>query len=277
MRKLLIYLTTCLASYFTADSYGQLKGVEIYTGVNYSFIGDQVSESSRSTPVSGFGFQTVNLDVEETYDNFLGYSVGSKAQFSISNKFSLKTGLGLDYIKFERNATVSEPGTTLGSFGFNGNGEIFFINDFGEDLSEITNNLVIGDPEKGPAHLVYLAVPLELSYLFSKRVYGIIGISFAARVYSQTKGDVISFDSESFMNTIEERTFTDGRGFNGSQWLATLGLGYELINRINVELAYNRGFTEIFEVSSQIAGDAKYNLLRLGASYQLLNTINKKQ
>lgn len=277
MRKNFICIVVCSVLSLTVPCHGQLSGIELNAGTSYSFIGNEVTEGTNFQPSSGFSFQTTNLEVEEAYKNFFGFSLGGKTQFSLSKKLSLRAGLGFDYIKFERTVNISGISTTTGSFGLIRDGEIIVIDSDGQDTQITPDNLVVGDLEKGPAHLVYLSVPIELSYLFSNKIYGIVGISMARRIYSRTKGDVVSIDTETLTTVIEERTFTDGRGFNTSQWLANVGLGYVLNDKFNVEFAYSRGLTSIYEESSQIAGEAKYNLLRLGLSYQLLNTRPKKE
>lgn len=274
-------------SILTLTGKAQFTGIDLSAGVNYSHIGDQIDEDAfGGSALPPYVNVPITYDVEERFKGFVGSSISGKAKFSIGKKTQLRTGLGLDYIKFKRDTRILSSTETLASFtgslGQNNDvittdGGIIIINTNGDPENESNpDDIILVDPEKGPAHIVYLTIPIEMSYQLSSRFYSKIGISLASRIYSRTKGDVVRFDRFSGETAVEEHTYTNGKGFNENQFFASIGFGYQIAKKTSIELNYNRGLSPIFENDAQAAGKAKYNLIGLGISYQLWKVSNKK-
>lgn len=263
---------------------GQFESIELRLGANYTFIGDQKNQgSSGLSPNTGFSFITSDVASEETFKNFFGYTIGANASFDLGKRLKIKTGLHFDYIKFQRDTKLLSSDPTINSFSgaLQGllvtNGASFEEIDNFEELiiNQNQSGEALGDPEKGPAHIVYLAIPVTLNYLINNKFYGIFSISVATRIFSRTKGDIFRFDQTTLNFTVEEQTFTKGEGFNDLQFFLSAGIGYRLNPSLALELSYQRGLSPIFEEVAQIAGEAKFNQINLGINYQLFKGTSK--
>jgi opacity protein-like surface antigen len=290
VNRIFIFLVISLAC---VEVNAQYKGVEVKISGSYPLINDieqpqTIGVISAST-TSGYTQTTANIgSIQENYTNSLGFSAESKVHFSLSKRLAISIGVGVQHAKFKREEYVegSESTTVLvlsSNLNFNidstQNGIIsgysfqrdvdgnLIIDSEGFPVRSDISDLIIGAPTEPPVTIYYLEIPLGISFNLTKKIESNLGVSLAQRIYSKTKGEVITYDLTSGVKLVEE-TYTDGRGFNSTQLFLSAGIAYNIWKNIFTSISYKRSMTPIYNTENQIAGKARYNFFGLGLSYR---------
>lgn len=249
-----------------APSYGQLTGLSIEAGINYPIIGTQEETSDFSLPpTTGFSNFSIGTDTKEEYNTSVGINFDVLTKVNLSEKFDLNLGLGINYIRFDRDVSINANAQTLNSVGVLG--DLFGLGDLFDSLSFDNNIEPLGATANFPLKIVYLNIPIHVAYQVHDKFYVSGGITIMQRLYSKTR-------TQSFINDIGggqviETDDTSGDGLEDTQFALGVVLGYQFYKDFSVTLSYDRALTPIYSSEQQLAGEAKFNLVNLGIAYHV--------
>lgn len=253
----------------------QFKSIEFEISATYSLIRDLEIEPIQTNPnlVSTTGYVSMYSNsgiFKENYSGGLGFCAESKALFSISKRFDIIVGIGFQYSEFKREKLIlpSNSNQISTSVEYLNPDDSTIIGSYGTLVQFSPDNLVDFPKNNPSANLLYLEIPFSFSYHVTQKLIVESGVNMSQRIYSQTKGNVYSYDITNGIQIIEQ-TYTDGRGFNSTQIFLTAGLGYNVWKNIYCNISYKRSLIPIFNSEEQFAGKSYYNLLGLGLSYRL--------
>jgi hypothetical protein len=262
---LLMKICILLLLFCSITSHAQLKQISFHLSPNFPLIGN-----SKTTEQLVWGHPSASI--VESYKGRIGFTSSSTIDYQLSHQFFISSGLQIQYIRYKRDIEISfnqsslVPGTLpIGNFVvqgsplnvIQGSTPLTPADYFGgsSSLSSFSspNNL-------GETTALYCQVPiLAGAHLLKGKLFIKAGpsVAFLARG---------TFERKRFYSSggVETEIDKSGDGFTNTLLNGLFSVSWSVWKNINTDLMYLHSFSAINE-----NGNAKYNVLSLGISYNL--------
>ena len=270
-------------------AFGQLKNFSFSLSANYPLIGDVIENNNEIValvPATGYTRYWANVgNLRESYDTKPGINFSVDFQAYEFGKYFIRTGLELQYYRYQRSITVEgiiqdqvtfpvsiHPNVTVGS----SYGVITAIQRDPEGnilVDSVTGFLNMGsveplqsNPNLGKTTSLYLQVPVTIGRKFMRDRLIISAGTVASFIVRATEVK----EEFSVASGIHEYTDKSTEGFNAFLLGGVANVTYFLHKQIGLKLSYQRYFNPIYKSDYQAAGKTYFNILSAGVTFQLL-------
>ncbi len=196
--------------------------------------------------------RSVNLT---TYSAKLGYEIQGRVTISLSERFSLRTGLGLNYtafsigkesMGFEWISTTQDTIERVAGTGIGG----------GISLCDVYDNssVDVGDINRDLQNqIINLTIPLELGFeVIPGKLRTHVGVFFQTPVLTISKNESLILKREMMNGEYRcrfekiENENRSGDGFNNLQFGLSASVQYEFFKGIGVEIGVSKAMSSVF-------------------------------
>ncbi len=265
----------------------QLIKWEISLTPNYTFIGDQREEKATtiSSPTTGYYSNSLNYKLEENYQGRFGTQLSFLGSKQVAPRISIKTGIGLSLHRFKRaNLVISNwlnnvtylpvvPGVPTGDNHGLIIGSIALIRDSsGVPIKNpaYTGSIPQDDEKLGETNALYMQIPVLFSYALNKKFTLSTGTQFSTLMVASEFQRRTMFSYSTGQYSINENSWNNSAdGFNKLLVFVSLEIIYSVTRHFNLQAAYQRSLSPIYDASKLFSGEAKYNSASLGLSYSI--------
>ncbi len=249
----------------------QIKRVAITAAANYSSIPDVTNTYSMQTTIptsTGYGTMLSIGSFKQQYDEKPGFDLSGRADYTLSRRFFVSSGLGVSYSRFKRSGSIlsledfaTQNGVT-GSTVYNGVPVGSFYG-----VRPILNNPVFSPSENlGKTSIVYIQVPVMAGVsLLRDKLLVRGGATFSGLVYASEYKQRYDATDGSFHDYKD----TDKDGFNSILAGLTLNVSYYIVPSLGIDLTANKFLSSIYNIDDE-SDKAKMTLLSLGVSYSIV-------
>lgn len=230
------------------------------------------------TPVpTGYYVIQMGFSIQEKYNENIGFKAIGNVDYALSSKFSIRSGIKLNLIRFQQKTELSlnsspygiTPTTnddTLIIFANTGNLTGYYRDENGNFISSIYGFpvRVIGNfSDVGRTTILYTEIPISVLYNYHRFSFE-FGTSASIRSFSKR----VVIESNELYGTHTKNSYNDS-GLNRIIWHINIGVSYNLFNGLDLTMHYSRGLNGIYSSRLGNAGIAKYNIFSFGISYNL--------
>lgn len=267
----------------SVGSTAQIKNFEFKAAANSSFINSATKNLSPVSlrpvdPASGYTSYTTNLgSIKESYESNVGFEVTSSFQAWEFKNFFLRSGLGIQYLRFHKKITMENqvqnliitPGIFPGTDFQMGNpyGVIvggIYPRDGNVQWLPAQGQLFETNPNLGKTTALYLQIPVSIGRTFFSDK-----LMVAANLQAQFLAHATVVKEEYLYSGMTEYKDKSADGFSNTLFLIGVESAYKIVKPISLSLAYNRSLTPIYDERSQVGGKTFFNNVSLGVNYSI--------
>ncbi|MBX2964352.1 MAG: outer membrane beta-barrel protein [Cyclobacteriaceae bacterium] len=263
--------------------FGQLKNVSFQFAGNYPIIGTETNSSIPVVPDPATGYTTTTLSykVEESFAGRPGFDLNVNADVHQFNKFFIRTGLGISFIRFKRTITVTSAFQSIPTGFFllpgipsqYGNliGGNYLTRDEQGNIVRLPDAPLLfpqPDPKIGETTTLYLSLPVVIGRNFVKdRLQVKTGIVPAILMHAtEIKLPAYSFTQPTTSNYQKD---SSGDGFNSLLLNLTFETSFKITKRWGTQLGALYSFSSIYDDGKSVGEKVNYAVVNAGICYHL--------
>jgi hypothetical protein len=268
--------------------FGQLKNFSFSLSTNSPVIGDAVDNSQMNLmdPTTGFtSYTTTTATLRESYDTKPGLNFSFDFQAYEFGKYFIRTGLGLQYYRYQRTVTVESIGQDqitlpINPIGPVGSpigvivGSVYPRDQDGNIIVDpVTGLPVIGsieplqsNPNLGKTTTLHLQIPVTIGRKFLRDRLVVSAGTVGSFILHATEAK----EEYSLANGINEYKDKSTNSYNAFLLGGVADVTYFIHKQIGIKLSYQRSFNPIYKSDYQAGGKTYFNILSAGVTFQLL-------
>ena len=235
----------------------QKVGFELNARVNYSqpseYTNREVRESFSRFPLNDstdiLTLWELSIDHTSDYKTNPGFEVNGLFNIRMSDRFSLRTGMGLNYGSFSVGSSLN---FTLGDMISvdtipRDTNDIFPIGSLCDCYENNSEDVIDGLDERTHQSMLNLAIPVELGYdIIPGKLSIRAGAYFQTPLYAAAKREYIDVEVSTTEDmtkckfVIAEEKNTAATGINNFQWGVSSWINYQLSPKLQVEVGVRK-------------------------------------
>lgn len=262
------------------SAFGQVQ-LSIEGGVNYvpsaSNSENEDREATWFVPLNDSTWlqqlRNVTYQYDKTYTPKVGFEVKGNLRFRVSDRVNVRTGIGLNFLKFEFRSSAQILSATLiqqdtveatTSFPFNPLECDSIVNSLG-DLGPVNN-----EPTQA---ILYLQIPITVEYaIIAEKFFIDAGAYIMTPVYANRKREYVSLHREEHAGQVVceymrvEENNTSGNSLRDLLMGVSANVSYKFANRFSVKVGVAKDVSNVFvdsDYQQSPYSDEKFNPLRL--------------
>lgn len=252
--------------------------------VNRSQIGSlsHLPQSPDFNGATGYYVIQQGYNIEEKYNNNIGFKVLGNIDYALSNKLSIRSGIRINLLRFHQKTEVTNDNSSFSISPIANDGSVVLFADYGNPfglLRDANGNLINVDgslyaqpvfaeidgnfSDIGRTTILYTEIPISVLYNYHRFNFE-VGASASIKSFSKR----VILESNELYGFYTKNSYNDS-GLTKIIWLVNIGVNYNLVNGLELTMNYSRGLNGIYTSSLGNAGIPKYNIFSLGLNYKL--------
>jgi hypothetical protein len=260
--------------------FGQIKDFTISLSPNYTLINsvEKKPQIQVVSPTTGFMVTTLNIGtIREYYKSKPGFNLDLDFQALELGSFFLRTGLGVQYIRYQRKIKIENqnlPVVIPGGIDYGSNfGIIYGVyqrDSLGNIVIDPTGQFISRDfelpaqnPNLGKTTAWYIQLPITIGKKFlNGKMTLSTGVYAGFLAHSSVVKEEFSYNSG--ISTYKDKS---SDGFSNALWGSMFECSYLIFKGVDISFNYTHSFTPIYDSANRAIGKTYYNTIALGATY----------